>query len=100
MSIDPAFVPLLLAMAVVTLFSRTIGFFAMRFVPDSRRVEAALKATPPAVMIGIVAPAGARGSVPELLALAVTLTAMRLTGNDLLSAVGGVAVVAGLRAVM
>ena len=39
MSVDPAFVPLLLAMAAVTLFSRTIGFFAMRFVPDSRRLE-------------------------------------------------------------
>jgi uncharacterized membrane protein len=58
------------------------------------RVEAALKATPLAVMVGLVVPAAMHGGMVELTALAVTALAMKITKSDLLSAVIGVAVVA------
>lgn len=97
MSIDTAFVPLLVVMAAVAFFSRAGGFLLMRYVPATPAIEAALKATPLAVMVGIVTPAAARGSLPELAALSAVFIAMRVTGNDLVSAILGTAVVAVLR---
>ena len=99
MSIDAAFIPLLVVMAVVSFFSRAGGFLLMRYVSSTPAVEAALKATPLAVMVGIVTPAAARGNPPELAALFVVLVAMRVTGNDLVAAICGTAAVAGLRLV-
>jgi uncharacterized membrane protein len=98
MSITPEFLPLLAAMAAASFACRAGGFWLMRFVPVTPRLEAALKATPLAVMVGIVAPVAARGHLPELAALAAVFVAMRLTGNDLLAALAGVTVVALLRA--
>lgn len=99
MTVEAAFIPLLLAMAAASFLCRAGGFWLMRYVPVTPRVESALKATPLAVMVGIVTPAAARGNIPEIVGLAAILIAMRLTGNDVLAAIVGVAVVAGLRAV-
>lgn len=88
---------LLLVMAIASFACRAGGFWLMRFVTITPRLEAALKATPLAVMIGIVAPAAASGRPPELLGIAVTAILMRLTGNDLLAALAGVGALAGLR---
>lgn len=97
MSFDLAFLPLLAIMAAVSFASRAGGFWLMRFVPVNPGVEAALKATPLAVMVGIVTPAAARGNWPEISALAVLAIVTRLTGNDLLGASSGVLVVGGMR---
>jgi len=70
----------------------------MRFVPVTPRLQAALRATPLAVMVGIVAPAAARGNAAELAALVLVALIVRRTNNDLLAAIAGVAVVALLRA--
>lgn len=98
MTVDPGFVPLLLAMAGAAYLCRIAGFWAMRFVPRSPRLEAALRATPLAVMAGIVATAVARGGLPEIVAVAVVLAAYRLTGSELVAALSGVAAVGALRA--
>ncbi len=98
MSVRPEFWLFLALMAVSSLACRFGGFWLMRFVTVTPRVEATLKAMPLAVMAGIVAPAAARGSWPEWLALCVTAAAMRFAGNDLAAAVAGVAVLAALRA--
>ena len=67
-------------------------------IDDPRRVEAALRATPIAVMAGIVAVAALRGGPAEWIATAAVLVAMRITGNDIISAFVGVGLLAGLRA--
>ena len=97
MTIDAAFIPLLFIMAVVSFSSRAGGFWLMRFVSITPPLEAALRATPLAVMVGIVVPAAARGSLPELAALVAILISMRMFGNDLVSSLIGVTTVAILR---
>jgi len=99
-SFDPQFLPLLAAMVLVSFATRAGGFWLMKFVPASPAVEAALKATPIAVMVGIVAPAAARGSHGEIAALAVIFVAMKVIGNDIAAAILGVATVAIVRFVM
>ncbi|QCI64348.1 AzlD family protein [Phreatobacter stygius] len=99
MSVEPTFLPLLLAMALASFACRASGFWLMRFIPITPRLEAALKATPVAVMVGIVVPTAMRGQIPELIALGVVAVAMRLTGNDLIAALAGVATVAAWRVV-
>ena len=98
MTLDVAFIPLLLTMAAASFLCRASGFWLMRFVPVTPRVQAALNATPLAVMVGIVAPAAARGNIPEVAGLGAVFIAVRLNADDVLAAIVGVAVLAGLRA--
>lgn len=100
MSFDPAFLPLLIAMTVISFICRAGGFWLMRYVPTTPAVEAALKATPLAVMVGIVAPVAARGNPPEIAGLLVIAGVTRLTGSDILAATLGVGTVAGLRIIL
>jgi uncharacterized membrane protein len=97
MTLRPDFLSLVLLVGAVAFACRAGGFLLMRFIPASPRLEAALKATPLAVMVGIVAPAAARGGVAELLALAVIVGLAKLGSNDVASALAGVAVVALVR---
>lgn len=88
---------LLLAMAGAAYACRALGFLAMRFVPMTPRFEAALKATPISVMAGITAITAARGGPAEWGATALVIALMKLTGNDLVAAFGGIAAIALLR---
>ena len=88
----------LIALGVAAYACRAGGFWLMRFVPITPRLQSALRAAPLAVMIGIVAPAALHGHLPEAVGLAVTLIVMRWLGQDLLAAVAGVVSVALLRA--
>jgi uncharacterized membrane protein len=97
MSIRPEFWLFLALLAASSLVCRFGGFWMMRFVSITPRIEATLKATPLAVMAGIVAPAMARGSWPEWVALGATVAIMRMTGNDSAAAIAGVVVLALLR---
>ncbi len=98
MMIRPDFLPFLFAIAAASFACRMGGFWFMHFVRVTPRIEAALKATPLAVMIGIVAPVAARGNPAELLALAVIAVVVRWASSDLVAAMAGVAVVAAVRA--
>ena len=90
--------PLLLAvMAAAAFLCRMAGFTLMRFVPVSPRVEAALRATPLAVMAAIAALAVQSGGLADGLALASVVGLTLLLRNDVAAALLGVVVVAGLR---
>ena len=88
---------LLMAMALASYGCRVAGFLAMRFVTITPRIEAALRATPLSVMAGIVAVAAMRGGPAEWIASASVVILMKLTGQDVLSALAGVAIVALMR---
>ena len=89
----------MLAVAVAAaLVCRYAGYLAMRFLPPSPRLDAALRATPLAVMSGITALALAAGGLTEALALGAAVALSFLTRNDVMAAVLGVAVAAILRA--
>jgi uncharacterized membrane protein len=92
-----SFPTLLLVMALAAFFCRVAGFTLMRFVPVSARLEAALRATPLAVMAGIVALALQAGGLAEALALAAVAVLTLVIGSDVAAALMGVAVVALLR---
>lgn len=99
MTIGAEFLPALLAMAAASFACRAGGFLLMRFVRITPALEAALRAVPLAVMIGIVAPALVSAGPAEFVALAAIVAIMRTTGNDIVAALAGVVVVALARAV-
>lgn len=87
----------LLVMAAAAFFCRVAGFTLMRLVPVSARVEAALRATPLAVMAGIAALALQAGGLAEALALGSVVGLTLVLRSDVAAALLGVAVVAALR---
>jgi uncharacterized membrane protein len=90
--------PVLLAvMATAAFLCRVAGFTLMRFVPVSPRMEAALRATPLAVMAGITALAVQAGGLAEGLALGAVVGLTLVLKSDVAAALLGVVVLAGLR---
>lgn len=98
MTLKPDFLYLVLALAVASYACRAGGFWVMRFVKITPRVEAALRAAPLAVMVGVVTPAAVHGGIAELVGLAAAIGYMRWRGGDVTAAMIGVFVVAVLRA--
>jgi len=97
MAVEPTFLLALLGMALASFACRISGFLLMGYVTITPRVEAALKAIPLSVMVGIVTPAATSGKLPELLALLAVGVVMKLLRNDLVAAVAGAATVAVAR---
>ena len=92
-----------LVIAVMTagaIVCRLAGFWLMGLVPVTPRVQAGLNAIPLAVMMAIMLPPVLHGGLPEALALAATLAAVRLGANDLVAVLIGMASVALARAVL
>lgn len=100
MSVRIELLPLLLAIALASFACRVGGFWLMRFVTVTPRIDSALRGAPIAVMAGIVGPAAFRGSLPEWIGLAAVALATRFTRNELGAAVVGVAAVAMARWVL
>ncbi|HEX2546289.1 MAG TPA: AzlD domain-containing protein [Ramlibacter sp.] len=94
MDVDRHFLLAIAAMAAASYACRIAGFLLMGYVPITPRVEAALKAIPLGVMIGIVMPTVLRGGLPEWLGLAVVFVVMKRTGKDVVAALAGAAAVA------
>lgn len=94
----PSLPAMLVAMTAAALFCRLAGYAAMRFLPPSPRLDAALRATPLAVMAGITAQALAAGGWVEAIALGSATALSVITRHDLAAAIAGVAVAAALRA--
>lgn len=84
----------LAALALASYACRVAGFLLMGLVTITPRLEAALRATPLGVMIGIVMPAAASGRLPELAGLVVVVGVMKLVRHDLVAALSGAATVA------
>ncbi len=93
MAVDTHFLLAILAMAIASYACRVAGYLLMGYVPVTGRVQAALKAIPLGVMIGIVLPSALSGKVPELVGLAVVFAVMKLTGKDVVAAIAGAAAV-------
>ncbi|HUL68176.1 MAG TPA: AzlD domain-containing protein [Burkholderiaceae bacterium] len=89
--------PLLFAVTLSSFACRVGGFRPMRFVEVTSPIQAALRAAPLAVMVGIVVPAAVRGATAEWLGLAATIPVMRVPHRDLVAALAGVATVAVCR---
>ena len=97
MAVETGFLIALAGMALASYACRLAGFLLMGYVRITPRVEAALKAIPLAVMVGIVTPAATAGKLPELLALLAVGVVMKLVRNDLAAAVAGAATVGLVR---
>ena len=102
MSIDPnttgGFAVIVTVMAIAAYATRIAGFFLMRFVVVTPRVERWLQALPLAIMGSILAPILARGGPAEYAAFAATIAVYLWRRNDILAAFAGMAVVAASRA--
>jgi uncharacterized membrane protein len=97
MAVESTFLLALVGMALASFACRISGFLLMGYVTITPRVEAALKAIPISVMVGIVTPAATSGKLPELLGLLAVGLVMKLVRNDLAAAVAGAATVAVAR---
>jgi uncharacterized membrane protein len=97
MAVESTFLLALVGMGLASFACRISGFLLMGYVRITPRVEAALKAIPISVMVGIVTPAATAGKLPELLGLLAVGLAMKLVRNDLAAAVAGAATVAVVR---
>jgi uncharacterized membrane protein len=75
------------------------GFFLMRYVKITPRVEAWLRAMPVALVGAIIGPVAVNGGPPEWLGLAVAALLMRRLGNEFVGCAGGIAAVALARLV-
>lgn len=85
-------------MAAASYACRVAGYLLMGYVPVTPRIEAALKAIPLGVMIGIVTPAVAAGRPPELAGLVAVAVVMRASRSDVAAALAGAATVGVCRA--
>ena len=90
-----------LAIAILGVLSyacRFGGFFLMRYVSMTPRVEAWLRAMPIALVGAIVGPVAVNGGAPEWIGIAAAIGLMRVTSNEFVSAIGAVVLVALARA--
>jgi uncharacterized membrane protein len=94
MAADNRFLIAIAGMALASYACRVAGHLLMSHVRITPRVEAALRAIPLAVMIGICIPAAASGKLPELVGLAAVALAMKTTGKDVVAVLAGAAAVA------
>lgn len=93
----PGFPVMLLVMGLASLTCRVAGYVLIQYLPASPRLEEALRATPLSVMAGITALAVQSGHIAEALALACVVGLTFLLRSDVLAALLGVGIVAGLR---
>ncbi|HEX2116289.1 MAG TPA: AzlD domain-containing protein [Alphaproteobacteria bacterium] len=94
---------ILLAIAllgVVSMLCRFGGFFLMRYVAITPRVDAWLRAMPVALVGAIIGPVAVKGGPPEWLGLAAAVGLMRWTGNEFIACAVAIAGVAGARLVL
>lgn len=94
----PSLPVMVLVMTAAALVCRFAGYAAMKYLPPSYRLDAALKATPLAVMAGIAAQAFDAGGWVEAIALSTAMALALITRSDLGAAIAGVAMAAALRA--
>jgi uncharacterized membrane protein len=97
MSLDPATLVAILAMAVITYLTRIAGIFVAGRLSLRGRAKAAFDAIPPAVLVAVIAPMALATGWRET--LAALLTAIAATRLPLLATIAtGVLAVVALRA--
>lgn len=104
MLLDPntnvGFAIIVAIMAIAAYFTRIAGFFLMRFIVPTARVEAWLKALPLAIMGSILGPIAIHGGAPEYAGFAATILVFLWRRNDIWAALAGMAAVAAARALL
>jgi uncharacterized membrane protein len=98
MPIRPDIAAAIFLLGLVSCACRFGGFFLMRYVSITKRVEAWLGAIPMALVGAILGPVAVKGGPPEWLGLMTAIVLMRATANEFVSAVGAIAAVAAVRA--
>jgi uncharacterized membrane protein len=88
------------AMAVGAFLCRAGGYFLMRYVPITPRVEAALRMIPISLMASLLAVAALKGGPPEWAGILVALAVMAATRSDFAAIMGSIGTVAALRALL
>jgi uncharacterized membrane protein len=97
---DHSFSVALAAMAAASYGCRIAGYLLMGWLPITPRLEAGLRAMPIGVMTGIVMPSVLAGKPAEIAGLVVVFLLMKLTGKDVIAALGGALAVAAVRVFM
>jgi uncharacterized membrane protein len=100
MDVRPEAVAAILLMGLASYACRAGGFFLMRYVTVTPRVEAWLKAIPIALVGAILGPVAVNGGPAEWLGLAAAILLMRVTGSDFAAVVGSIALVVVTRLVL
>ena len=98
MSLDGLVLVTLLGMGLATYATRVAGFALVVQLPLGRRVKRFLERIPGTTFAALTAPLVVAGGPPEWLAAAVTLAALRLSGNIFLAVLCYPCVVAAYRA--
>ena len=98
MSVSTEILWICLAIGSLTYALRIGGYWVMSVAPPGRFLRAWMESIPGAVLIAMVTPAAAQGSLPELVGIALVLLVSRVWRNDMLSLAVGVGAVAALRA--
>jgi uncharacterized membrane protein len=94
MTVDPATLAAILAMAAATYLTRIAGFLIGNRLVLRGRAKAAFDAIPPAVLVAVIAPSALATGWPETVAAAVTVVAATRLPLLATVAVGVIAVVA------
>jgi uncharacterized membrane protein len=89
-----------MAMAAAAFICRAGGYFLMRYLPITPRVEVALRMIPMAIVASMLAVAAVHGGPPEWTGIATAMAVMALVRNDFAAIVAGIVTVAGLRYLM
>ena len=100
MDVRPEAVAAILLMGFASYACRAGGFFLMRYVTVTPRVEAWLKAIPIALVGAILGPVAINGGPAEWLGLVAAILLMRFTGSDFAAVVGSIALVVVARLVL
>ncbi len=87
----------ILVVGAVAYAFRAGGFFLMRYVSLTPRVQAGLKAIPISIVGAILGPVAMNGGPPEWAGLAAGVGLMWLTGRDFVGVCGAIGAVALLR---
>ena|SRR5262245_14831758 len=93
MDVRPEAVAAILLMGLASYACRAGGFFLMRYVTVTPRVESWLKAIPIALVGAILGPVAINGGPAEWLGLAAAILLMRVTGSDFVAVVGSITLV-------
>lgn len=98
LALDPLVVGVILAMTLVTALTKVGGFWLLRRIEVSERLEAGLSILPGAIVVAILGPELAAGGPAEWGATAVVVAVMWRTENILLALCGGIGAVILFRA--
>ena len=100
MSIRPDVFQAIFLLGLATYACRAGGFFLMRYVRITPRVEAWLRSIPIALIGALLGPIAINGGPPEWLGLAAAIGLMYFTSNEFFSAISACAIVALARAAL